>query len=601
MSHDTPLTTTGNGRSPPSERARRKKIGIVYTPEQIADYIAGQSISEAISPTKSPNRIQSGTRKRQDWRMNPSEKLSELRILDPACGEGVFLLAAAKHMCLKYTKTVVGKLTYALERTMRERIVTDNLFGFDTDEQAVTRCRNSLARWVEIGGRPGTKDETSPPSTAIIATIQKHVRVADALIEPVAPASLFDVVICNPPYVTMTSIPAERKEQYAQQFSTYHANGDLYYIFIERVFSLLKPGGHLGAIVPRYFLKAPTAERLRGFLATKRCRVIDDLGQTVAFPGVGIHATLLFFENRPPEAREKGRLRIHPKNANGRVSIIELDREEEFDAATLGAAPWTFQSPAYQQFITQVRTRIGGYLADYCTLAKGVQTGKDSVFVVSAETVATRKIELNALRPWLKGRDVCPFILNPKTPKYVIFSTVHEGDAIQLCSGAYAYLQEHEAELRQRSRIAEWYQWRKGDERVTLDWGHMKIVGRYKGPHPVFALDPSGAYFSQDVVLVQPKPGQEKYLHFFLALLNSPVVARIAQHEFKELAYHMYEWYPQQLARIPVIIPESAVLGEINDIVYGILENAQQDLHRAKLNSLITNLYEEIEQKTTAK
>jgi type I restriction-modification system DNA methylase subunit len=571
-------------------RSRRKEQGIVYTPDTIVRYIFGQCLVLADPfPPNTTEGLSVSARVEQRYGFYQG-----LRIFDPACGDGAFLSQAI------FALSVLNVISMGSERrrtpqwAILERIATTNIFGFDTDEQAVLRCRARVLNWVETAGTSTSKEEKRekhevPPQS--VKLIEEHIRVANALSE--SPPQQFDIVLGNPPYVTMTSIPAGWKDQYARQFATYHANGDLYYLFLERAFTFLKPGGILGMVVPRYFLKAPTAERLRTFLATKRCWFIDDLGQVPSFPGVGTHVILLFFENRPAQPGEFATLRIHRYEKSIQKQDLEQDipRQVKFAADQLGPAPWAFQSQKYVRFFTRVRSKAAGYLPDFCTLAKGVQTGKDAVFVVDEAMVAAWHLEGATLRRWVKGRDLVPFRILSATPKYVIFSTIHEGDAIQSFPNTFAYLQEHEAELQERSRVAAWYQWRKGDERVTLDWASPKIVGRYKGHHPVFALDTSGAYFSQDVVLVQPKPGQAQYQNFFLALLNSPVVERIAQNEFKELAYHVYEWYPQQLAKIPVILPPPAVLAEINGLISEIPEYPTQETPKTKLNDLITTLY----------
>ncbi len=584
-------------------RERRKELGIVYTPREIAHYIIGQTLGAELARQNRTSRVD--TTIKPAIKLHGSaimgkmgESIANLRVLDPACGEGVFLLEVAFSLDLLTVASLAGarQLTRNPPRSNRERIATNNLFGYDTDAQAVSRTCAALADWVETGKIPNPRDGKHALPAQVVNLIKDHVKVTDALGD-VAPLSQFDVVVGNPPYVTMTSIAAGRKEQYSHQFESYHANGDLYYLFLERAFNLLKPGGQLGVVVPRYFLKAPTAERLRSFLATKTCRFIDDLGQFAAFPGVGTHVVLLFFENRPPTPGDSAALRVHRRkstpNDKTQDQTLEQDiaRQVQFVANQLGSAPWAFSSPKYTRFIAQARSKAAGYLAEFCTLAKGVQTGKDAVFVVDETTVAARHLEAATLRPWVKGRDITPYRIESPTSKHVIFSTIHEGDAIQSFPNTFAYLLQHHAELQDRSRVAEWYQWRKGDERVTLDWASPKIVGRYKGHHPVFALDTNGAYFSQDVVLVQPKSGHEPFLNFFLALLNSPVVARIAKNEFKELAYRMYEWYPQQLAKIPVILPPPAVLGDINSLVIEILENPTREAPKVRLNDLVTTLY----------
>ncbi len=571
-------------------------MGIVYTPGDISEYIVRETLNPILYPEMTPAGHPSPTSVSIELeKARLPERIANIRILEPACGEGIFLLTAAIYLFGLIDIAQEGRLTNEQRREIRKQIVTTNLFGFDTDERGVKHIRKALGWWAETSDWSALRPEPFSPLGTCDSALENHILVADALGDIQTLPTGFDVVMGNPPYVTMTNIAAEQKNQYATAFSTYHANGDLYYLFLERTFSFLKPGGQLGVIVPRYFLKAPTAERLRGFLATKRCWAIDDLGKTMTFPGVGIHAMLLFFANRPPQAEEKMYLRVHPKPAEDSWFTIgkNFAKIEEFPADGLSNAPWMFLSPAYRQFITQVRSRSQGSLADYCTLAKGVQTGKDAVFVVDDATMVEHKLEPEALRPWLKGRDIHPFMLGVIRPQHVIFSTIHEGDSIQAFPWAFAFLQKHEAELRQRSRVAKWYQWRKGDERVTLDWAHPKIVGRYKATAPMFALDTRGAYFSQDVVLVQPKPAYEKYMLFFLALLNSSVVAQIAENEFKELGYHTYEWYPQQLAKIPVLLPPPEFLVWIDSLMGKVLAAPTQRDLKDQLSEIITTLYKD--------
>src|SRR4030042_6488657 len=114
MSHDSPPPPAGNGSFPRSDRARRRKLGIVYTPEQIVDYIARHTIYKVIPYPRLSDPLPPGDRTQSDLREKQSEMLPKLRILDPACGDGAFLLAAAQILFQQRITTILGPCTDAL-------------------------------------------------------------------------------------------------------------------------------------------------------------------------------------------------------------------------------------------------------------------------------------------------------------------------------------------------------------------------------------------------------------------------------------------------------------------------------------------------------
>lgn len=129
----------------------RKAGGIFYTPEYIVDYIVKNTVGRLLSERK-PKEIQN------------------LRILDPACGSGSFLIRAYKEMEVYYQrlkKEAWAKRKKTLDKVFEDqapfsfdegsletrwelnivdkrKLVLDHIFGVDLDEQAVEVSRLSL-------------------------------------------------------------------------------------------------------------------------------------------------------------------------------------------------------------------------------------------------------------------------------------------------------------------------------------------------------------------------------------------------------------------------------------------------------------------------
>ena len=99
----------------------RKAGGIYYTPQSIVDYMVENSLGELLKD-KTPADV------------------AKIKIVDPACGAGIFLLDAYQYLLDWYEKHF-GILTLA----QRYKILTDNIFGVDIDPQAVEITKYCLS------------------------------------------------------------------------------------------------------------------------------------------------------------------------------------------------------------------------------------------------------------------------------------------------------------------------------------------------------------------------------------------------------------------------------------------------------------------------
>jgi len=138
-----------------SAKSIKKSTGSYYTPEHLANLITQDSIFKWLS-----ERVSSTIRNVNDLSELSSIKRNKLlndvkciTILDPAVGEGVFLLAAANW--LRKIRTSLGDKE--TEKSCRQSIAADCLFGVDLAQHAIISCKNKINDWVNGEKKSETK------------------------------------------------------------------------------------------------------------------------------------------------------------------------------------------------------------------------------------------------------------------------------------------------------------------------------------------------------------------------------------------------------------------------------------------------------------
>jgi len=112
------------------EQAKRKSQGIYYTPEYIVDYIVKNTVGELVKKAKT------------------EDELKKIKILDPACGSGSFLIKAFDVMYEAYEKLKIersrGQLETGKDLKIKRLILQHNLYGVDLDDRAVEITKLNL-------------------------------------------------------------------------------------------------------------------------------------------------------------------------------------------------------------------------------------------------------------------------------------------------------------------------------------------------------------------------------------------------------------------------------------------------------------------------
>ncbi len=163
--------------------ARRRALGAYFTPPQLVDTLVAGAL--------------------QPWADEP-ERLLRLKIVDPACGDGRFLVAAARWIWERLEGDD------GPDPRVRQAVINECLFGIDIDPLVVHLARVEV--WL-AGGL-----DAVPP-----AAFFSHLALGDGLLDLFHEDDRFDVVIGNPPFGSFSgrqvvAIDAVRKQEYHRRW-----------------------------------------------------------------------------------------------------------------------------------------------------------------------------------------------------------------------------------------------------------------------------------------------------------------------------------------------------------------------------------------------
>lgn len=225
------------------KKPHRKEQGIYYTPKFVTNYIVKETVGRFI-------------KERSD------QEVLNMKILDPACGSGSFLIRAYDEL-LNYHADQRGKAVSEIDQGERLPILTNNIFGVDLDMQAVEIARlnlllRSLARRETL---PSLADNIKQGNSLISGTPEELKKYFGQNYKKNRPFDWenqfkdilanggFDVVIGNPPY------GADFDEQDRHYIEDYYPlskdNKNSAMVFIERGLNLTKEGGFFSFIIPK--------------------------------------------------------------------------------------------------------------------------------------------------------------------------------------------------------------------------------------------------------------------------------------------------------------------------------------------------------------
>jgi len=402
---------TKNGR-------HRKEQGIYYTPTYIVDYIVRNTLGELL----------------EQKRIN-AEKI---KLLDPACGSGSFLIKAFdvfdeyyKKNMKDYGQTQFDKQRIDIPFTKKAKILKDNVFGVDLDKQAVEIAQlNLLLKITEKGHR--------------LPMLEKNIKCGNSLIDdekiagekafqweeefnPIFQKGGFDVIIGNPPYVDIKQLDADIVKFLFDHYSTVENRMNLYSTFMEKALSLLKEGGYFGFIVPNSVLYNKSYSKLRELLLNNvTFRKIVRLPDNV-FEDAKIETVIIIYQKTPVK-NEKCQVLVYQRTDE--ISSISEENCEEvnyLDQKNWNAGSKIINitaSPLAQKILKKIENK-STKLVDLCDFSLGLTPydkykGHTTNQITNKVFHSTTK-KNSTFKPLLSGKNIVRYGVFWDEKKYISY------------------------------------------------------------------------------------------------------------------------------------------------------------------------------------
>jgi hypothetical protein len=556
----------------------RKAGGVYYTPEWVVDYMVQESLAPLLKGAS-------------------VDDVAKLKVLDPACGSGSFLLGAFEHLLdwhlsfyaansSKYKKHLTQDAFGNLRLTLpeRRRILLNNIHGVDIDSQAVEVAKLSLLLKVIEGenqlafglGRllpdldANIKQGNSLVSTDLygivdvpsLSTEQMRTLVpfdwASAFPKAMANGG-FDLVIGNPPYLSVDATWGASdprltylKSAYAE---VYNDKTDLLYYFLKRAVDLSRR--ETAMIVSRAFLEAFKADRLRGWLGENvKVREIVDFQNAQVFPGVGITTAIVRFTHAARPGKAAVRQLIPSATPAGATPRFVRDGSQfkvfSVPQKSFGAASWTFADPAELEIFEQIDAS-GVPVGSVLHIGQGMQTGANTVFGgLSPDDVSDWSLPDSAWFHRARNSDILRWHITSRDE--ILLYPDDYTSVSQLPSGAQSYLNSHRTTLRGR----------KAYERGNCDWWkytwplHAQYVRRprilcpYLAKANRFALDETCRFLGLTDTTILYDDGQPEDLRWFVGFLNSKALTFRFHGIGKLKSSDIREYFENTVRQLPI-------------------------------------------------
>ncbi|MCX6009431.1 MAG: N-6 DNA methylase [Chloroflexi bacterium] len=502
-----------------AKKQHRKEQGIYYTPRFVTDYIVEQTVGRFLKE-------------------HSHNEVLNLKILDPACGSGSFLIRAYDEL-LNYHADKRGKPVSGLDQWERLPILTGNVFGVDLDMQAVEiACLNLLLRSL-------ARRDTLPPlagnircGNSLISGSEDELKAYfgkdwrekkpfdwDKEFADIMAKGGFDIVIGNPPYVGFHGFTDE-KDYLRDKYQSAQGRFDVYLPFIERGTLLLKEGGLLGFICPTNFMKRQHGQALRKLLKNnyKILQIIDFQHEQIFEQALNYTCIIIVEKSKPST---KHFITYIPERIDGEgFSVKQYALQDD---------GWVFRDKIHERIVAKIAAQPNISIGDLTeSISEGIVTGKNDVFLLPINIASKLGLEKELLKAAIQGKQIQRYF-NEQTEFVVIYPyqtkenrtvPISEQDMVTLFPITWKYLSSNKKNLVGRQYFDEspkaWYElW---CERSFFQQASNKIIVPELASCNRFAYCDKSIFYLDTACGIIPKKKDSKTYLYLLGLLNSSLL-----------------------------------------------------------------------------
>ena len=558
-----------------TQKTKRKKDGIFYTPKYITNYIVENTVGKLCEEKRAELGIideeyAKGRKNRKKEIVKDldnkltiyREWLLNITILDPACGSGAFLNQALEFLIEEHknidelkAQLFGGSIVFS---DIEAKILENNIYGVDLNEESVEIAKLSL--WLRTAQK-GRK----------LTTLSNHIKCGNSLIDdPVIAGEKafnwekefpevftnggFDIVIGNPPYVDNRGFDKiilnylfDKYENSFQKSGTDHFKTtklNLINPFIELNQIILKENGLASFIFHKNIFKTNGYTSIRKYLLTNYDIILlTDWGADQFKDVVAETATFVI---------RKG------LSGNDIIKVdffnlsTKINESTQLQSVFLDSYEYIFgiYSTAEDRKILDKMEKIKTYLGDYVNVNNGIVTGNDKKFISNS------KID-DRYKKIIRGKDIKRYsVLENK--EYVLY----------------------DSNLLLRARNEEIF---KADEKLLMQMININFVITYD----------DNQYYNLGTTYALTIKNEKLDLKYILTVLNSKLIGFYYKKKFTNDSSLTNAISTQNLVNIPIIeISSSKQLNFINLANEILTKNKELFLLENKFTNLIESKLE---------
>jgi len=559
----------------------KKSGGVYYTPTYIVEYIVNNTVGKLLEKVTTPKEI------------------SLLRILDPACGSGSFLLGAYQFLLdwhLKYYHTELKKSdkilkqkhppvyaneigTYLLTTSEKKRILLNNIYGVDIDSQAVEVTKLSLMLKVLEGESTQTlNNELKFFRERALPDLSNNIKCGNSIIGPdfynqlemnfldeeeklrinvfewitefkeIIKSGGFDAVIGNPPYIRIQRISENESKYFFKTYKTLASKTDISQVFIEKAIELINQSGIAGFICTSQWLATDYGKLMRDKMSQGFIKEVVHFGSLPVFSKADTYPAIFIITKK---LNPLLLVKLIKSKVLLNYNSIEAAPKINIDYKSLDSGNWALGGFELDKLLDNEK-RKWNPLSYYGKSYIGALTGMDEAFVVNEDTISQESLERDILVPYAyRGNEV--FAFRKYLPSsYIIYPYKEQSDgSIELFTehqlstyfpNAFKHLLMFKQKLRMRMDSRKYYA-------DNINWYKYLRPGSFKYINPiklifkgiekksvVGILEEGSAFNGANTPAIIIEDYSEKLMYKLLALLNS-----------KTISYYLVQKCPDKL------------------------------------------------------
>ncbi|HEY4498804.1 MAG TPA: N-6 DNA methylase [Candidatus Paceibacterota bacterium] len=549
------------------DKRKRKEQGIYYTPKYIVDYIVKHALGPVLDKCQSISDLQ------------------KVKVLDPACGSGAFLVAAFNLILEKYKE--FGK--DPKDPFVKAQVLAENIYGVDLDQQAVEIANlnlllNTFDSKIKL---PNLTHNIRNGNSLVSGTDEELTKYFGKNYRDKKPFNWheefpevfkqggFDCVIGNPPYikefVNKSAFDGLHEGPY------YQGKMDIWTMFACVTIDLLKEGGTLSFIAPNNWVTNAGASIFREkILKEGELGTFLDFGDYKVFQEAGIQTMIFVFEKKKPSAKYSvSYLRVSDKYISEDMLVAEMlngKTEIEIEPAKLSGGNITFAETKSNAIFEKIKSRRSFQLEEK-EVAQGIVADPDKAFVFE-ETGEYSSLEKKVLKNYFTS--VGRYIAGERRNLLAYLNKGGDFD-IERFPKIKEQLSQYREDLDSRREVKSgklnWFNlhWPR-DEKFFMSG--EKIIGGIRVKYPSFYYTEEPYYGSRALNFIKTDRINMKYL---TGILNSRLSYFWLKNKGKQLG-DLLQVDKGPLLDIPICIGEKSAQKTITDLVNRML-SLHKELH----------------------